>query len=89
MHACAAVVLVAAFASHHALVAENAIAAGAVEIAFTTHRRFAPLTGPPFVVADRGPTVGTRHTVPIGKRYVRTVRVVRSQQVGNDHEKVE
>ena len=78
MHACAAVVLVAAFASHHALVAENAIAAGAVEIASTTHRRFALLTVPPFVVADRGPTVGARHTVPIGKRDIGAVRVVGS-----------
>ena len=82
-------ILVTTFAARHARVAEDAIAARAVEITFAAYGRFALLAGPPFVITDRGSAVGALHTVPIGKRHIGAVRVVGSQQIRDNYKEVE
>jgi len=83
------VILVTAFAARHARVAEDAIAARAVEITFAAYGCFALLAGPPLVITDRGSAVGALHTVPIGKRHIGAVRVVGSQQIRDNYKEVE
>ncbi len=82
-------ILVTTFAARHARVAEDAIAARAVEITFAAYGCFALLAGPPLVITDRGSAVGALHTVPIGKRHIGAVRVVGSQQIRDNYKEVE
>ena len=88
LHAATAMLFIAAFAVRHALVAEDAVAAGAVVVTFAAHRRLALFARPPFVVADRAAAVGTFHAVPVGQRNEGAARVVRAQQVGDDQEEI-
>jgi hypothetical protein len=89
LQAIVAMAFVAAGALRHALIAKHAVAVGAVVVTFSAHGRVALLASQLFVVGDHSSAVGARNTVPFVKRHEWAVGVVGSQQVGDDHEKVE
>jgi len=88
-HAAVAVMLVTPVAQRDALVAEHFVAAGAAVNALVADRSAALLTDQPSAEVHAHPTLTARDAIPIVQRDEWAVRVVASQQIGDDHEEVE
>ena len=88
-HAADAVILLTDFTSRHTSATGDGLAERTVEIAVAADSHFTVLAGPPLVVTDHRRAVRALLAVPLGNRHIRAVRVVRSQQIGDDQKEIQ
>ena len=88
-HAADTVILLTAFTSPHTSATGDGLAERTVEIAVAADSHFTVLAGPPLVVTDPRRAVRALLAVPLGNCHIRAVRVVSSQQIGDDQKEIQ